>query len=146
MLIGWFGCLWVERRKECEGVSILSTAHSDLSFLFCSQKTNWESVVESTASKQYIEDACGKGWSFSWKIYPANFDQQLQPFFFFFFKKEHIWLRKFLLTTVLNIHCRFWKISFSISYLLGKILYSSIDLKTVYISCFEYFETLSEFR
>ena len=80
MFVVCFTCLWLERRKECEAVNILSTMHSGPLFSFCSQKTKWESVLESIAPKENIEDFCRKGWSFSWKISQAHFDQQLNNF------------------------------------------------------------------
>ena len=54
-------------------------------------------------------------------------------------------LRKLLLTTVCNLHCHFLTMPFGIIYLMGKTQHSSIRLKTVYISCLEYFEPLLEF-
>ena len=48
--------------------------------LFPSQRTKWETVVESMAPEENREDTCGKGWSFSWKNSQDCFDQQLQIF------------------------------------------------------------------
>ena len=151
MFIVCFTCLWLQRRKECEAVNILSTMHSGLLFSFCSQKTKWESVLESIAPKENIEDFCRKGLSFSWKISQAHFDQQLNNFISIkniFCWENCSWLQ-FLIYVVILKKCPFWVIyflcPFELFIFLEKTKHSSIELNIVYISCLEYFETLFEF-
>ena len=52
MFTGLFTCLQLERKKQCEGVSVLSTVHSGLLFSFSFQKTKWECAVQSVAPKE----------------------------------------------------------------------------------------------
>ena len=115
MFVVCFVFLWLERRKECEAVSILITMHSGLLFSFCSQKTKWESVLKSIAPKENIEDFCRKGWSFSWKISQAHFDQQLNIFIStknIFCQENCSWLQ-FLIYVVILKKCPFELFIFS---------------------------------
>ena len=76
--------------------------------LFVLRKPNG-SVVESIAPKENIEDFCRKGWSFSWKISQAHFDQQLKIFISIkniFCRENYSWLQ-FLIYVVILKKCPF---------------------------------------
>ena len=82
--------------------------------LFVLRKPNG-SVVESIAPKENIEDFCRKGWSFSWKISQAHFDQQLKIFISIkniFCRENYSWLQ-FLIYVVILKKCPFELFIFS---------------------------------
>lgn len=139
MFVDCLTCLWLERRKECEGVNILSTVHSGLLFSFCSNEMGKCCWVHSPKRKQ--KTPVGKAGAFPRR----SFQLFLTSNYKILFQEKNFLLRKLFLSTVLNLCCHFWKISFWVSYLLGKTQHSSINLKTIYQLSWIFWKSFSEF-